>query len=59
MIGKTISHYKILEKLPSSALGTGPSTALRTGGEGGMGVVIKQEMPASYVSLRKDLSKDN
>ncbi len=25
MVGKTISHYKILEKLPS--------TALRTGGE--------------------------
>ena len=28
MIGKTISHYKILEKLPS--------TGLRTSGEGGI-----------------------
>jgi hypothetical protein len=48
MIGQTILLYKILEKLPSTGLRTGPSTEfilskverLRTSGEGGMGVVF-------------------
>jgi len=35
MIGERIAHYKILEKLPSAELRTGPSIRLRAGGEGG------------------------
>jgi hypothetical protein len=37
MIGKTISHYKIVEKLPS--------TGLRTGGEGSNPALAGQALP--------------
>jgi hypothetical protein len=41
MIGKSISHYKILEKLPS--------TGLRTGGGGGNPAVAGQALPREYL----------
>jgi hypothetical protein len=41
MIGQTISHYKILEKLPTAFLGNGTPSG-QVGG-GGMGVVYKAQ----------------
>ncbi len=65
MIGKIISHYRVLEKLPSTGLRTGPSTEfipssssgrrlseverLRTGGGGGNPDITGQARSREYL----------
>jgi hypothetical protein len=62
MIGKIISHYRVLEKLPSTGLRTGPSTGLRTGGEGGNPAATGQALPTDRdrsprTSLHQEISE--
>ncbi len=70
MTGNTISHYKILEQLPSmefilsevEGLRTSPSTGLRTGGGGGNPVITGQALPTdrdklSRTSLHQEISE--